>query len=138
MTTFFVALASFGLGSLVTLFVKSYLGSYASEKAKNRATFQDIPKLVAQVHATEEVKAQVSTKTWALQSDISAKKAHLDKLSCDYGEAAIVLVELLRVARTAKAQSEYVTTVLTMRNKWQKTLENLTVNNPRLFEFRRE
>jgi len=78
MTTFLESLVGSGLGIAIVFFLKSYLGSYLTEKGKSLATFEDIQKLVAQVQATEEAKAEISAKMWDRQTWLTAKHNHYE------------------------------------------------------------
>jgi hypothetical protein len=55
------------LATLVSAFVGSYLASYLSQKGENRATHEDIDKLVDQVKAVTQATKQIETK---LSSDL--------------------------------------------------------------------
>jgi hypothetical protein len=69
--------------AIVGFFLRSYLGSYLTEKGKNLATFEDIQKLVAQVQATEEAKADISSRMWDRQMRWAGKKERYEKLTAD-------------------------------------------------------
>jgi hypothetical protein len=84
MTTFLEAFAGNGLAltiaSILVFFLRSHLGSYLAQKGKNLATFEDIQKLVAQVQATEQTKADIAAGMWDRQTRWTAKRERYEAL----------------------------------------------------------
>ena len=64
-------LIAWGLTTLVTAFVGSYLAGYLKKKGENLATHEDIDKLVEQVAAvttaSKKIEAQISDSVWNRQ-----------------------------------------------------------------------
>lgn len=73
--SFWSDLGGTGLVAVVFAFwLKSYLGPYLSQKAKNLATHEDIQKLIDQVRETERVKAEISDSIWDRQARWTEKR----------------------------------------------------------------
>ena len=71
-------LIGWGLTTLVSAFVGSYLAGYLKEKGENFATHEDIDKLVEQVQAvtqaTKEIEAKISSDVWDRQKHWEMKR----------------------------------------------------------------
>jgi hypothetical protein len=62
------------IATLFAFWLKTYFGSYLSEKAKNLATHEDIQKLIDQVRETERVKSEISDRMWDRQTRWTYKR----------------------------------------------------------------
>jgi hypothetical protein len=71
-------LLAWGLTTLVSAFVGSYLGSYLKKKGENLATHEDIDKLVDQVRAvttaTKEIEERIESSVWSKQRHWEMKR----------------------------------------------------------------
>src|ERR1017187_4695064 len=71
-------LLAWGLTTLVTAFVGSYLASYLKKKGENLATHEDIGKLVEQMQAvtqaTKEIEAKISNEVWNRQKQWEVRR----------------------------------------------------------------
>src|ERR1039457_5932070 len=71
-------LVAWGLTTLVTAFVGSYLASYLKKKGENLATHEDIGKLVEQMQAvtqaTKEIEAKISNEVWNRQKQWEVRR----------------------------------------------------------------
>src|ERR1039457_3768656 len=71
-------LLAWGLTTLVSAFIGSYLASYLKKKGENLATHEDIDKLVDQVRAvtkaTKEIEERIESSVWSKQRHWEMKR----------------------------------------------------------------
>ncbi len=98
------SLVAWGLTTLVTAFIGSYLAGYLRRKGENLATHEDIDKLVKQVsavtQATKEIEAKISNEVWDRQRRWELKREALFELIKRLAALKDVLTELLATYAT--------------------------------------
>ncbi len=91
-------LVAWGLTTLVTAFVGSYLAAYLKKKGENLATHEDIDKLVVQVAAvtqkTKEIEAKISNDMWERQRKWEVKREALFEATKELANVEYALASL--------------------------------------------
>jgi hypothetical protein len=94
-------LVAWGLTTLVTAFVGSYLAAYLKKKGENLATHEDIDKLVTQVAAvtitTKQIEERVSDEFWQKQKRWEAKRDAIFEVMRRLGECEAATSELAAI-----------------------------------------
>jgi hypothetical protein len=127
-------LLAWGLTTLVSAFVGSYLAAYLKKKGENLATHEDISKLVDQVRAvttaTSEIEAKISDTVWDRQKRWELKRDVLIDIVTKTAAAKNTLVDLHSIYLTEKQAEvkglpEHVVKQLELGAAWSVALNDL-------------
>ncbi len=103
-------LLEWGLTTLVTAFVGSFIAGYLQQKAKNLATHEDINKLVDQTAAltqtTKEIEARISMGVWSQQQRWDVQKTALLESLKELASAENFLLRLVHTFSETKGQAD--------------------------------
>ena len=124
-------LIKWGLTTLVTAFIGSFLAGYLRKKGENLATHEDVSKLVEQMAAittaTKEIEAKISNDVWERQRKWEVKREALFEALRELANVEFALANLdltFVVARSSGQIRAHTTDMRQATETWNTALVN--------------